>query len=313
MIQKMDFTVKVPVCLTACPSYESAALLSAMQEQLDILGVPSSFSGKKVLLKPNLISAGVPALACSSPLFTAAAAACFSTRGARVLLGDSPAFGSAAQVLKRQGFAPVFSGGTVEHLVFRTRVVRTLDCGIKVGVAREALDCDLFVNLPRIKAHDQMGVTMAVKNVFGIVLGSRKAWLHMRHGESHQLFSRMILDLQKILPPALVVADGIEVMTGRGPVHGEPLGLGCLGASKSAVALDRAMLEVLEVDRKGVPLVLAAEREGCAGSFLEDLEYPQCTPDMFAGSGFTVPEELSPVRFLHVRYIRGCLKRIFSA
>jgi len=309
----MDPFIKVPVCLTSCSSYEAPFLQSAIQEQLDILGVPSTLSAKKVLLKPNLISARVPALACSSPLFTAAVAACFSSRGAKVLLGDSPAFGSAAQVLKRQGFASVLSGGTVEHIDFRTRVVKTLDCGIKVCVAGEALDCDYFVNLPRVKAHDQMRVTIAVKNLFGIVLGARKAWLHMRHGESHEMFAKMILDLQKILPPVLVVADGIEVMTRRGPVYGDSLSLGCLGASKSAVALDRAMIEVLEIDRESVPLAVAAEAEAIAGSRIEDLEFPQCTPDMFAGSGFRVPEELSPVRFLPVRYARGCLKRIFSA
>ncbi len=303
---------KLPVCLTRCASYESQLLQSSIQEQLDILGVPSSLSAKRILLKPNLLSAGTPSLACSSPLFTAAVAACFSSRGARVMLGDSPAFGSAAQVLKRQGFTPIFSDGAVEHVVFRTRVVKKLDCGISIGVAREALDCDYFVNLPRIKAHDQMRVTMAVKNVFGIVLGARKAWLHMRHGGTHRVFSQMILDIQNLLPSTLVIADGIEVMTKRGPVHGDPLSLGCLAASKSGVALDRAMLEVLEIDKRSVPLALAAEAEKRAGSCLSDLEFPQCTPDAFAGSGFAIPAELSPVRFLPFRYVRSSLKRILS-
>ena len=40
-----------------------------------------------------------------------------------------------------------------------------------VTVAREAMECDIFVGLPKIKAHNQMYMTLAVKNIFGIVKG----------------------------------------------------------------------------------------------------------------------------------------------
>lgn len=196
---------KISVCLARCISYDIQVLQSFIQEQLDILGVPTRLSGKRILLKPNLISAGAPSLACSSPQFTAAVAASFLCRGASVWLGDSPAFGTAAQVLKRQGFKEVLSGLAVDLVPFRTPIVKTLDCGVRVTIAAEALDCDYFVNLPRIKAHEQMGTTMAVKNIFGIVVGARKAWLHMRHGGSHQLFAQMILDLQQLLDRKSVV------------------------------------------------------------------------------------------------------------
>jgi uncharacterized protein (DUF362 family) len=300
------------VCLDRCVSYDGPVLQSLIQDQLDVLGVPTELSAKRILLKPNLISAGAPSLACSNPLFVAAVASCFLSRGANVQLGDSPAFGTAAQVLKRQGFGAVFSDLAIDCVPFRTRVVKTLDCGITVGVAAEALDCDYFVNLPRIKAHEQMGATMAVKNVFGIVLGARKAWLHMRHGESHQLFARMILDLQQLLPSALVVADGIEVMNRRGPIKGSSLIVGCLASSQSAVALDRAMLEVLEIDKRRVPLVVAAAKENLAGSSMAELEFPHLMPGSFAGSGFTIPATLSPVRFQPFRYLRSSLKRMLS-
>jgi uncharacterized protein (DUF362 family) len=309
---KNGFVSKIAVCLNRCDSYDIQVLQPAIQEQLDLLDVPAELSAKKILLKPNLISAGAPPLACSSPLFVAAVAACFLARGAKVQLGDSPAFGTAAQVLERQGFHSVFSGLAVDCISFHTRVVKTLNCGIRIGVAAEALDCDYFVNLPRIKAHEQMGTTMAVKNVFGIVLGARKAWLHMRHGESHQLFAQMILDLQQLLPSALVLADGIEVMTRRGPMKGDPLSLGCLAASKSAVALDRAMLEVLEIDKNKVPLALVAAKEKLGGSRMADLEFPQLMPEAFAGSGFTIPATLTPVRFQPFRYLRNSLKRMLS-
>ena len=303
---------KINVCLDRCETYSYDVIKPLLDNQMDLLGVPADLSSKKILLKPNLLSAGGPSLSCSNPLFVKAVAASFLSRGARVLLGDSPGFGSAAQVLKRQGFTAAFAGLAVEHVVFKTRLVQKLPCGVSVGVAAEALDCDYFVNLPRIKPHDQMRVTMAVKNVFGIVLGARKAWLHMKCGESRRFFAELILDLQDILPPAFVFADAIEVMNRRGPMKGSSLLLGCLAASKSSVALDRAMLEVLEIEKKRVPLAMVAAEKRIAGASLQDLNFPQCVPSDFSGSGFRAPVKLSPIRFRPFRYLRSSLKRILA-
>jgi uncharacterized protein (DUF362 family) len=302
--------LKISVCLDRCETYSSEIIEPLLNSQMDILGVSADLSSKKILLKPNLLSAGAPSLACSNPLFVKAIATCFLSRGAKVLLGDSPAFGSAAQVLKRQGFAAALSGLAVEFVPFKRCIKKKLSCGVSVGIAAEALECDCFINIPRIKAHDQMGVTMAVKNVFGIVLGARKAWLHMKHGESHRFFAEMILDLQQILPSSLVFADGIEVMNRRGPMKGSSLLLGCLAASKSSVGLDRAMLEVLEVEKEMVPLAMAAEKKQREGATLQDLDFPQCIPSDFTGSGFRAPAKLSPVRFRPFRYLGSSLKRV---
>ncbi len=308
----MESISQIPVCLDRCRSYELHVLQPLLQKHFDILGVPVDFSNKTVLLKPNLISASTPALSCSSPEFVAAVAACFLARGAKVLLGDSPAFGSTSKVLKKQGFSRALSGLDVVCTEFRKSVVKKLDCGLSVTVAVEALDCDCFVNLPRIKAHDQMGVTMAVKNVFGIVVGARKAWLHMRHGETHHAFAKMILDLHKLLPPAMVVADGIEVMNRRGPVKGSPLLLGCLAVAENFVALDRAMLAVLELEMERSPLAVAAEKQALPGAVLRGISFPLLSPESFAGAGFRAPQTLSPVRFQILQYVRSSLRRALS-
>lgn len=303
---------QIPVCLDRCCSYGQHVLQPLLQKHFDILNVPNDFSNKRVLLKPNLLSASTPALSCSNPQFVAAVAACFLARGAKVLIGDSPAFGSAFQVLKKQGFVKALSGYDVEFTEFRTRVVRKLDCGLSVTMAGEALDCDYFVNLPRIKAHEQMGLTMAIKNVFGLILGARKAWLHMRHGGTHHGFAEMILDVHKVLPQGMVVADGIEVMNRKGPVKGRPLLLGCLASSENIVALDRAMLDVLEVEKARVPLAVAAEKQALPGAVIQDIVFPLLGPELFAGSGFKVPQQLSPVRFQLLRYARSSIRRVIA-
>jgi uncharacterized protein (DUF362 family) len=308
----MESISQIPVCLDRCYSYDQHVLQPLLQKHFDILNIPLNFSNKRVLLKPNLISASAPALSCSNPKFVAAVAACFLARGAKVLIGDSPAFGSAFQVLKRQGFVKALSGYDVEFTEFRTSVVKKLDCGLSVTVAGEALDCDYFVNLPRIKAHEQMGLTMAIKNVFGVILGARKAWLHMRHGETHHGFAEMILDVHKVLPLAMVIADGIEVMNKRGPMKGSSLLLGCLAVAENFVALDRAMLDVLEVEKERIPLAVAAEKQALPGAVIQDICFPLLVPGAFAGAGFRVPQKLSPARFQILQYARSSIRRVIS-
>ncbi len=309
----MTDSPKIPVCLDQIDSYEMNLLRPVLHRHLDVLNVPADLSGKRILLKPNLISASAPSLACTSPGFVAAVASIFLDRGAAVCLSDSPAFGSARQVLKKHGFVKALSGLNVSLIEFKTKVVKVLDCGVSVTVAEEALDCDFFVNLPRVKAHQQMGVTVAMKNVFGIVVGARKAWLHMSNGETHHGFAEIILDLQKLLPPVIAIADGITVMSRKGPVKGSPLSLGCVALSRNFAAIDRAMLEVLGVKKERIPLALEAQKQGLAGARLEDIDFPALKPGAFANSGFKIPQQLMPVRFQFLQYFRSSLKRLFSS
>ncbi|MFH2124756.1 MAG: DUF362 domain-containing protein [Pseudomonadota bacterium] len=267
-------------------------------------------AGTRVLLKPNLISASAPSLACTHAVFIAAVAAWFLDHGCRVVIGDSPAFGSAINTVERQGIAMAVRGMNIQVVEFTSVVCRRLASGISVGVAAEALECDLLVNLPKIKAHDQMCISMAVKNIFGIVKGPRKSWLHMRYGGSHLEFARIIMDLHALLPENITLADGIEVMHRHGPMHGELLSLGCLAGSRSSVALDTAMLAMLEMDPGRSPLWHVAMERSLPGAQLSGIEFPLLVPSDFFGSGFMAPEILNPVRFRPLRYIFNSLKRV---
>ena len=301
------------VCLDRCQGYERKDLLPVLERMLSCLGDLHLTPGARVLLKPNLISAGAPPLACTHGGFVAAVASWFLDRGCRVMIGDSPAFGSAVTTLERQGIARAVRGMDVRFVEFSTVVRVRLVGGISIGVAAEALDCDLLVNLPKIKAHDQMYVSMAVKNNFGIVKGMRKSWLHMRYGDSHLRFAGIILDLDRLLPKNITLADGIEVMHRHGPVHGDLLALGCVAGSRSPVALDTAMLALLELDPGRSPLWRAARERDLPGSQLCGIAFPLLAPADFFGSGFVAPEILDPVRFRPLRYVVNSLRRVVLA
>jgi len=300
----------LPVVLQKCDSYDRSALAEVIDLSMRHIGMPGPFYGKTVLLKPNLISSNGPRLACTHGGFVAGAALWFLGQGAKVLLGDSPAFGSAVKVCQKQGISEALRGLDVNLVNFVSPVRIKLAGGISLTVAREALECDFFVGLPKIKAHNQMYVTMAVKNIFGIVKGVNKAVLHMVHGDSRDRFAGMILDLKELLPSQLHLADGIEVMHRSGPLDGIPLILNCVAAARCPIALDTAMLDLLMLDQTKSPLWSLAASRGLDGSDRNNLCYPRLLPQDFHGSGFMAPHTLNGIRFNPFRFLRGLMKRM---
>lgn len=297
------------VSLQRCPGYTPPAVKAALDSAMAGIA-PGNYHGKTVLLKPNLIGGSGPALACTHSEVIAAAAIWFQGRGARVLLGDSPAFGSAARVCARQGIADVLARQNIRLVEFATPLRRRLAGGVTVAVAAEALECDLLVGLPKVKAHNQMFVTLAVKNLFGTVVGVNKAMMHMVHGRGHRHFAGILLDLLDILPPSLHIADGICAMHVSGPLDGRPLPFYCMAAAESAVAMDTALLQALELDPRMSPLWQEAANRGLVGSNPLALGYPGLLPQDFFGSGFVAPAQLNPVRFNPLRFLRGMAKRV---
>lgn len=307
----MDNVVPLLVALQKCEVYDRAAISALVEKMAVHLDIAGSLYGKVVLLKPNLISGGGQPHCCTNPEFIAGVASWFLDQGAKVFLGDSPAFGSAKHVCDKQGITDALKDMNVVLVNFETPVKRKLACGLDVTIAEEALQCDLFVGLPKVKAHNQMYVTLAVKNIFGIVKGVNKGMLHMVHGKSHDRFAEIILDLLPLLPPQLHVVDGIEAMHRSGPLDGSPFPLHCIAAACSPVALDTTLLDVLKLDRKKSPLWRVAARRKQLGSDHRLLQYPELSPKDFHGSRFVAPDVLNPVRFNPFRFLSGMLKRIF--
>ena len=185
------------VALTSCASYDKQDLSQALNNVLKHINVPVTLCSAEVLLKPNLISAKTGPLSCTEGALILAVARRFVDQGARVSIGDSPAFGTAASVLNSLDLRDKLSSLGVQTRPFHQGALIELPGGGQATLARDALECDLLVNLPRVKAHAQARLTVAMKNYFGCLVGLRKAWWHMAYGgkRSHQkngFFDRLI-------------------------------------------------------------------------------------------------------------------------
>ncbi|RUM35739.1 MAG: DUF362 domain-containing protein [Desulfobulbus sp.] len=298
------------VALTSCAGYDSRELADCIDLVLSALGSLPNFYSCDVLLKPNLIAVRYGSLPCTEAAFIMSTARWFLDHGARVSVGDSPVFGTATTALRALGVAGKLTGMGVAIRDFsRVRKV-TLPGGGKAGVAVAALDCDLLVNLPRVKAHGQTGVTLAVKNCFGCLAGLRKPWWHMVYGGRHGSFCGRLLQLLEVLPDSLTLADGIEAMHKTGPLHGESYPLKIVAGSANPVALDRALFEVLSLHPRQSPLMQECIQAGLEGSLLSDLIFPLTAPGPLQVTDFCVPEVLSPIRFDPFRFMRRLVRRV---
>ncbi len=121
-------------------------------------------------------------------------------------------------------------------------------------VPRTIIKADVFINAPVMKTHKVTTVSLALKNMLGIVPG--------RKGIYHPKISRTISDLMRIRAPDVNIMDGIIAMEGSGPVNGLPKKMGLTMASTDAVALDTVCCKVMGVNPINVGHITEAGYNG---------------------------------------------------
>ncbi len=268
--------------------------------------------GLRILLKPNFVSLRHAGLACTHARIIAAAAEYCQDLGARVTVGDSPAFGTAERIAREIGLTGLLVPLNVPVMTLN-RGVRVQSGNVTIPVSTRALQADLILNLPKFKAHSQMRFSGAVKNLFGCVPGVHKAWLHARHGDKGARFTEMIRGLQAVLPPTVSLLDGVEAMHRTGPIMGEKFDLGFLGASVDSAALDTAAGLALGAKAEMFPIWMECLRAGLPGADPGQLAFPLLQPSEFDTKGFILPATLKPESFRPDVLAKSLTKRLWMS
>ncbi|MDD2581122.1 MAG: DUF362 domain-containing protein [Desulfuromonadaceae bacterium] len=230
------------VSIATVDGYELSTLRHAVIRLLEPIGGISAFvnSGERVLLKPNMLSAKEPHMAVTThPSLVRVVADLVREAGGIALIGDSPGIGGFLRVAEKSGIyeAAQQSGAT---LIEFKEAVELQGSGLfrSLRLARVYYGADKIINLPKLKTHEMMTMTCAVKNLFGAVVGTEKAGWHLKAGSSRQLFARLLLEIYQIKKPALNIVDAVIAMEGNGPGNGDPIELGLLVAGVNPVAVD---------------------------------------------------------------------------
>jgi len=246
------------VYVVRCGDY-GASLPVALNRLLDLTGWlrDGSLAGKRVLLKPNLLTERSPEQAVTThPELVRQMLRALKPAGARLAVGDSPAStANLENVWRATGMAAVCAEEEVPLISFEQAGVLAFERnGFAFSVARPVLEADLIVNLPKVKSHSLTLLTAAVKNLYGAIPGYAKTTLHRLHPRP-ATFGALLRTLWDVLPPVWNLADGIVGMEGQGPANGRPVQLGFLAASRDPFALDRALCDLLHIDARRVPFL----------------------------------------------------------
>lgn len=307
-------TQKPSVSLIRATSYEVEVLRESLETLLEPLGGITAFvkSGDRVLLKPNLLTGSRPRSECTTrPEVVYAVATMVIEAGGKPFLGDSPAFGSAKGVALANGYERILEELNLPIIDFHGKRYEIVNDKFNhLLLSKETMEADVVINLPKVKSHSQLVLTLGVKNLFGCVPGKMKAWWHMEAGKDTNRFGEMLVETAKAINPNLTIIDGIIGHEGNGPSGGEPRPLGILGSSTDVFALDRAMVEILKVPPEQVPTVAASMRLGICPE-LDAINFVQLHPDLLQIDDWQLPSKFMPIDFGMPRVIKSTFKHLY--
>lgn len=295
-------------------SYEVEALRESLETLLEPLGGIAAFvkSGDRVLLKPNLLTGSRPTSECTTrPEMVYAVANMVIEAGGKPFLGDSPAFGSAKGVALANGYGNILKELNLPVIEFHGKRYQIVNEKFNhLLLSKETMEADVVINLPKVKSHSQLVLTLGVKNLFGCVPGKMKAWWHMEAGKDANRFGEMLVETAKAINPNLTIIDGIIGHEGNGPSGGEPRPLGLLGASTDVFALDRAMVEILKVPPEQVPTIAASMRLGICPE-LDAIDFVQLHPQLLQIEDWVLPSKFMPIDFGMPRVIKSTFRHLY--
>ena len=214
------------VSLIHAGSYERKILRESLETLLEPLGGMAAIvkPGDRVLLKPNLLTGSRPTKECvTRPEIVYCVAKMVQEVGGKPFMGDGPAFGSARGVAVANGYQPIIEELNLQVVEFHGKRYETVSKEFNhLLLSKEAMEADVVINLPKVKSHVQLTMTMSVKNLFGCVPGKMKAWWHMEAGKDASRLGQMLVETARAVNPNLTILDGIIGHEGNGPSGGEP-------------------------------------------------------------------------------------------
>lgn len=268
--------MKSKVVMVVCKDYDEENVYNAMKRGILELGGIEQFVKKeeKILVKPNFLLSAAPEKAVTThPSVIRGLLRILSENEYKdVMYGDSPGHGSGVVIAKKLGLKEVEYGAKLADMSHEVKVFfeegKTEN---EFYFCEEVTKMDALINVCKMKTHALEKVTGAVKNLYGLVCGYRKAAGHVAHPNA-SVFARMLCDIHKYTKPRLHIMDGIVAMEGNGPGNGTPTPMNVLLFSSDPVALDTLFCHLVYVNPETVPTNAQGEALGIGTYHAENIE-----------------------------------------
>ncbi len=276
-------TIFPSVAADFCDSYEPSVLTELLKNQFVKIGVDESLvKGKKIAIKPNLVSAkDVSTAATTNPAVIEAAFNVLRELGAEdIILAESPGGPyspvTLSYIYKVTGMKELSEKTSLKLNTDTSFRPEAFDGGKKLkkfDIITPIADCDVIVNICKLKTHSLTGLSCAVKNLFGVIPGTMKFEMHAAYSQLSD-FSEMLVDLNLTLMSSktiISICDGIISMEGNGPTNGTPVKTDILLSSQNTFALDIVAEKFIGTPGETLYLDYGAERLGISRQSPDDI------------------------------------------
>ncbi|MDO9581009.1 MAG: DUF362 domain-containing protein [Bacteroidales bacterium] len=245
------------ISVRKCKEYDLHEVYALISD-IYIMSEGPDVQGKRVLVKPNILTDDDPAKCISThPVVVEAMIRYLQTNGATVLVGDSPAVHTKMFKGEKSGIYKVCETTGAEWVDFMANPVEIKLGKGKVRIAAVADQVDLIISLPKFKNHELVYFTGAIKNTLGLVPGFSKAKQHALHQDRNG-FGEFLVDLNEVVTPDYFLMDGIMGMEGPGPGKGLPTEIGLLMGSTNPLVLDIIASHIAGYDPIVIPTTKTA-------------------------------------------------------
>lgn len=220
---------------------------------------PGTLRGKKVLLKPNMVEPARdrPQMT-THPSVILAAHEVFRGWGATVKVGEAPGHIRDTEfALWASRIGEALEGEQIPFADLNYEEVGFVANRGKVSRMRglffpgSVLEADYVVSMPKLKTHHWMGITCAMKNLYGTLPGIKYGW--PKNVLHHAGIPETVVDINVTLPKTLAIVDGITCMEGDGPILGSPKEMGLIVCGTCPIALDATCARIMGLEPTMVP------------------------------------------------------------
>jgi uncharacterized protein (DUF362 family) len=245
-----------------------------VNEAIDLLGGIARFidSGDIVLIKPN-VCGGVPGKigTFTAPQVIAAIIKLVAKKASRVIVGEADScMYLADKMLWETGIletAHKLGAETINLSKGEMVTVKAPDAYVlrEFKINKIVTECDKIVSAPVMKTHACTGVTLNLKNMFGVLPERKKS-------KYHPQLDHVIVDVTKIFPPNLCIVDATVGLEGDGPFKGEQIRLGLIVAGNNPVATDSFAATIMGYEPTTITHLQLASKKGIGTTDLNLIE-----------------------------------------
>lgn len=260
------------VAVRRCKEYDIQEVIRHISDIYKTCDGPE-LNGRRVLVKPNILSDSIPEKCiCTHPVVVEATVRFLQSENAVVFIGDSPAVHRRGFRAEESGITRVCQETGVQWVDFTVNPSEIKLNSGKIKIASVINEVDLVISLPKLKNHELIYFTGAIKNSLGLVPGFSKAKQHGRN-QDRESFSRFLVDLNEAATPHFFLMDGITGMEGRGPGQGTPVSTGVLIGSTNPLALDIIASAIAGYNPQDIPTNHIALSRGKWLLSAEEIDY----------------------------------------